>query len=192
MEPQGPQVTKKNNECVPRVSKCSQMCTKGVKMEPQVLQWGPKVPQSAKKHKEVPEVLLGHEIVLQGGKKQTSTHRHKQPTNQRNKERHKETNNQTNTQTNKRTNTQTNTLTKTPLASHCKHKHKLPRPGARRRRRRSAAVRSAPLVGVLGPRVEKPRLKSFFLLRTDKVSSLGACTHQPFLKVTRTLVKPHF
>ena len=57
---------------------------------------------------------------------------------------------------------------------------------------KSAAVCSAPFVGVLGPRVEKPRLKSLFLLRTDKVDSLGACTHQPFLKVTRTLVKPHF
>ena len=49
---------------------------------------------------------------------------------------------------------------------------------------KSAAVRSAPIVGVLGRIVEKPRLKSLFLLRTDKVSSLGACTHQPFLKVT--------
>ena len=35
MEPQGPQVTKRR------------MCTKGVKMEPQVSQWGPKVPESA-------------------------------------------------------------------------------------------------------------------------------------------------
>jgi hypothetical protein len=51
---------------------------------------------------------------------------------------------------------------------------------------KSAAVRSAPLVGVLGPRVQKPRLKSLFLLRTDKVSSLGACTHRLYLKVTRT------
>ena len=54
MEPQGPQVTKKNNECVPRVSKWSQMCTKGVKMEPQVSQWGPKVPESAKKTQKGP------------------------------------------------------------------------------------------------------------------------------------------
>ena len=28
--------------------------------------------------------------------------------------------------------------------------------------------------------------------RTDKVSSLGACTHRPFAKVPKTLVKPHF
>ena len=28
--------------------------------------------------------------------------------------------------------------------------------------------------------------------RTDKVSSLGACTHRPFAKVAKTLVKPHF
>ena len=102
-----------------------------------------------------------------------------QPTNQRKKEGHKETSNRTNTHTRTR-------------ASNCKHKLKLPRPGARRRRRRSATVRSAPLAGVLGSRVEKPRLKSLFLLRTDKVNSLGACTHQPFLKVTRTLVKAHF
>ena len=53
-------------------------------------------------------------------------------------------------------------------------------------------MRSAPIAGVLGRIVEKPRLKSVFLLRTDKVSSVGACTHQPFLKVTRTLVKLHF
>ena len=57
---------------------------------------------------------------------------------------------------------------------------------------KSAAVRSAPLAGVLSTRVEKPQLKSLFLLRTDKVSSLEACTHQPFLKVSRTLVKLHF
>ena len=44
MEPQGPQVTKEKQ----------QMCTKGVKMEPQVSQWGPKVPESAKKTQKGP------------------------------------------------------------------------------------------------------------------------------------------
>ena len=144
MEARGPQVTKKNNECVPRVSKWSQMCTQGVKMEPQVSQWGPKVPESANKNtKRSPEMLLRHEIVLQSGKKTT---RHidtnKQTTKQTNTK-------QTNKQTSKQTHTQTNTLTTRPLASHSKHKHKLPRPGARRRRRRSAAV-LAPPAGVLG------------------------------------------
>ena len=57
---------------------------------------------------------------------------------------------------------------------------------------KSAAVRSAPIAGVLGGIVEKPRLKSLFLLRTDKVSSLGACTHRPSAKVIRILLKPHF
>ena len=47
-----------------------------------------------------------------------------QPNTQRKKEGHKETSNRTNTHTRTR-------------ASNCKHKLKLPRPGARRRRRRS-------------------------------------------------------
>ena len=51
---------------------------------------------------------------------------------------------------------------------------------------KSAAVRSAPLAGVLSTSGEKPRLKSLFLLRTDKVSSLGAWTHRPFVKVSKT------
>ena len=53
-------------------------------------------------------------------------------------------------------------------------------PAAEGAAHKSAAVRSAPLVGVLGTRVEKPRLTFLFLLRTDKVSSLGACTHLTF------------
>ena len=55
-------------------------------------------------------------------------------------------------------------------------KYKLPRPGARRRRRRSAAVPLAPLAGVLGP----TPLRRLTSSRTNKVSSLGACTHLTF------------
>jgi len=63
------------------------------------------------------------------------------------------------------------------------------------------------------PLVEKPRLRrhpprcshllpacwetsgrktSTNVFRTDEVSALGACTHRPFAKVTRTHAKPHF
>ena len=49
---------------------------------------------------------------------------------------------------------------------------------------KSAAVRSAPIAGVLGDVLSKSQ---FF--RTDKVSSLGACTHWPFAKVPKTIVK---
>ena len=81
-------------------------------MEPQVLQWGPKVPQSAKKtQKGHTKCHSGPKLCCKVAKQKTSTHRHKQPTNQRNKEGHKETNNQTNTHTHKQTSKQTNKLT---------------------------------------------------------------------------------
>ena len=56
-------------------------------------------------------------------------------------------------------------------------KYKLPRPGARRRRRRSAAVPCTSCRRVGRPFLSILRLTS---LRTDKVSSLGACTHLTF------------
>ena len=47
----------------------------------------------------------------------------------------------------------------------------------------------APIAGVLGHLVQKNLAKSF---RTDKVNSLGACTHRPFAKVPKTFVKHDF
>ena len=41
----------------------------------------------------------------------------------------------------------------------------------------------------MGTRLRKTSTNVF---RTDKISSLGACTHRPFVKVTRTQVKHHF
>ena len=48
--PNGAQGSQNGAPRFPQVAKKRQMYAKGVKMEPQVLQWGPKVPQSANKH----------------------------------------------------------------------------------------------------------------------------------------------
>ena len=108
-----------------------------------------------------------------GPNKDEKPYTHKQPT--------KETKRDTKKQTIEQTHTRTR-------ASNCKHKHKLPRPGDRRRRRRSvAALRT--YCRRVGRPLAKNLSKSF---RTDKVNSLGACTHRPFAKVPKTFVKHHF
>ena len=67
------------------------------------------------------------------------------------------------------------------LASNCKHKRKLPRPGARRRRRRSAAVPCTSCQRVGPPLLESLRIiLRLTSSRTDKINSLGACTHLNF------------
>ena len=94
---------------------------------------------SAKKtQKGPPKCYRGTKLCCKVAKnKQAHIDTNSQPTKETKRDTKKQTTKQTHKQTNEQTNTQTNTLTKRPLASHCKHKHKLPRPGARRRRRRS-------------------------------------------------------
>ena len=53
---------------------------------------------------------------------------------------------------------------------------------------KSAAV-LAPIAGVLGGLLSKNQTKVF---RTDKVSSLETCTHRPFAKVCKPILKHHF
>ena len=78
MEPKGAQMEPKDPKMEPQGSQSTtkkKQYTKSANMESQVLQWGPKVPQSANKNtKRSPEVLQRHEIVLQRGKKQTNKH----------------------------------------------------------------------------------------------------------------------
>ena len=110
-----------------------------LKMEPQVLQWGPKVPPKAKKNtqKGPTKCYSGPKLCKVTKNKQAHIDTNSQPTKETKRDTYKQTTKQTHKQTNEQTNTQANTLTKKPLAANCKHKHKLPRPGARRRRRRS-------------------------------------------------------
>ena len=83
-----------------------------------ILQLRPRAPQSARNiQKGVYEYQIRHENVLQDAEKHTSTHRHKQPTNQGDEERRESANNQTNEQTLTYTLTQTITLTTRPLKS---------------------------------------------------------------------------
>ena len=126
--PKVPPSNKKNDTCIPRVSKWSPKCYNGVLRSPKV----------QKKHKKVPRSDSGPKLCCKVAKnKQAHIDTNSQPTKETKRDTKKQTTKQTHKQTNEQTNTQTNTLTKRPLASHCKHKHKLPRPGARRRRRRS-------------------------------------------------------
>ena len=56
-------------------------------------------PKCKKSTKRSPKVRIRHENVPQSAEKHTSTHRHQQPTNQRNKGRHESANKQANEQT---------------------------------------------------------------------------------------------
>ena len=145
MEPQGSQSTQKTNNSIPRAPAWSPRCYNGVLRSPKVQQNTQKGPTKC---------YSGPKLCCEVTKKKAHIDTNSQPTKETKRDTKKQTTKQTHKQTNKRTNTQTNTLTKTPLASHCKHKHKLPRPGARRRRRRSAAV-LAPPAGVLGGLLSK-------------------------------------
>ena len=117
-------------------------------------QWSPKVTQSEKTDTtSPPKVQLRHQNVPQDGKKHAHIDTNNQPTNQQNKQ--QKTNKQTTTQTHntsKQTIKQTNTHTSYKTHKTQTHKlfevqagsnrfelqrKKLPRPGARRRRRGS-------------------------------------------------------
>ena len=94
----------------PRINKLSPKVppsTKNMqKKSPRVAKWSPKryngvagPPKVQEKHKKVSQSANKTRRVLQGAEKHTSTHRHQQPTNQRNKGRHESANKQTNEQT---------------------------------------------------------------------------------------------
>ena len=104
MDPKGAQTEPKNQQTEPqgptKYEKHAKISHQGwqsgapsVTMESQ----GP--PKCKKSTKRFPKVRIRHENVPQGAEKHTSTHRHQQPTNQRNKGRHESANKQTNEQT---------------------------------------------------------------------------------------------
>ena len=123
MDPKGAQTEPKNQQTEPqgptKYEKHTKISHQGwqsgapsVTMESQ----GP--PKCKKSTKRFPKVRIRHENVPQGAEKHTSTHRHQQPTNQRNKGRHESANKQTNEQTPPQTFTQTknrNSKTTRPL-----------------------------------------------------------------------------
>ena len=122
MDPKGAQTESKNQHIEPqgatKYEKPAKLSSKGGKVEPQVLQWSPRAPQSARKtQKGFPTVLTKHENVPQVPKntKEHIDHTPKQPTNQGNKERRESANRETNEQT--PTHIYTNTFTTRPLES---------------------------------------------------------------------------
>ena len=120
MDPNGAQTEPKNQQTKPqgptKYDKHAKIRHQGwqsgspsVSMESQ----GP--PKCKKSTKRSPKVRIRHENVPQGAEKHTSTHRHKQPTDQGSKERHESANKETNEQTPPYTFTQTKTPTTRPL-----------------------------------------------------------------------------
>ena len=103
----------KSTTCSPRVPKRSPGCYNGAPRSPQMQNTYKKLTQVAKIHTR---------RCSKGPNKEEKPYTHKEPT--------KETKRDTKKQTIEQTHTRTR-------ASNCRHKHKLPRPGARRRRRRS-------------------------------------------------------
>ena len=122
MDPRGAQTEPKNQQIesqgAAKSEKPTKLPSKGGTMEPQVLQWSPKTPQSTRKHtKNVSRVRTKHEYVPQVPKNTQAhiNHKPKQPTNQGNKERRESANKRTNEQTPTYTFTQIDTLTTRPL-----------------------------------------------------------------------------
>ena len=102
--PKGPQTKPKNQQTEPqdptKYEKHAKISHQGWQSgAPSVTMESQDPPKCKKSTKRSPKVRIRHENVLQGAEKQTSTRRHQQPTNQRNKGRHESANKQTNEQT---------------------------------------------------------------------------------------------